>query len=775
MYWDSSYFFDGSEATEGGRLHYNPDDYRPAQQQGLPSGPSGYGAAQAGPQDGEIRTIPIAGTNKVQIQYYNGSEGYWENGNIVDASSAGGGSGVDHYGDVSGNTAATLASNERRDALTQAFNEAEARRDQANLDRDWALSMGDRETARAKQADANHWAGVAAQHDANLEALTARGQDITAQGNAQQFQVGMANVAQAKYDSDQRFQVGMAGAVNDQQRNEIADRWNKEQAAIAKMEDETKRVLGGQQNQVAQFGAETDRAARMGTLALDNNKFIQEMATSPRNLIAHFFTQRGLAPDWNAVINGTPVAQGAALVPSSVMNAYTPTTAPVQFNGTPGNVAAGSVGNAVNSGGVGRNQFIGSSTASAPALAAAGGGGGFAAPPPFQPTRIAAYGGVASAPGVTSSVSSPPAGGNQGASGSYGNSFVQAAPPNATNLGSNPAYQWSDQQQGWINPKNGLMDDGLGHYWNTGTQQWHWIEGDEPYRAMAEGGYTTDRRVLTGDAVSPDPMAGGAKPELIDNPTGAPLYIKNHQQTRDWFRRYGAWPQFPQGNKPSMGRPYRGDLRTPFQPRPVFPGAPNGGQLGTIAGQPLAPPPPQMADRLSAYGQFAAPPAQQYAQAPAPVQIPYGNDSVARQIPYPQQQAGTLPPTRFALGTDNSAAYAAQGMGSAWIPSSQTQYDTNTMPAALRGLASYGFSPPPSLYSAATGQIAPTLNMGLNANNSKIGVLPSLQGLNRMTKGEQGLYRGYAEGVGGIPWDDLTDYISRGTANLQKAAVSRAA
>lgn len=553
------------------------------------------------------------------------------------ADSSGGSSGPDHYGEVSGNTAATLASNEKRDALTQAFNEAEAKRDQANQDRDWALSMGDRETAKAKQADANHWAGVAAQHDANLEALTARGQDITAQGNAQQYAVGMANVAQAKYDSDNRFQVGMAGAVNDQQRNEIADRWNKEQAQIAKMEDETKRVLGGQQNQTAQFGAETDRAARMGTLALDNNKFIQEMATSPRDLFSLYFMQRGLAPDWNAVTNGSPVAQGAALAPADVMNAYTPTTAPVQFGGTPGNVAAGSVGNAVNSGGVGSNQFIGPSTATAPA-AAAGGGGGGSAPPPFQPTQIAAYGGA------------------------------QIPHSEPVNRAITPTIQIPAVAADSASPRG--QSDGLGHYWNSDTQAWHNENDGSPYVPMlAYGGFTQARQFVTGDAPMRDPRAGGARPEMIENPTGAPIRVHN---SADTARMMGYMP-------------------------------------------------------------------------------------------------------RFALGTDASAAYGANGMGNAWIPESQTQYDTSTMPAALRGLAGYGVPITPSLYSAATGQVAPTLNMGLSANGRGIGVLPSLQGMNRMTPGEQKNYRGYAEGVGGIPWDDLTDFISRGTANLQKAAVSRAA
>ena len=39
-----------------------------------------------------------------------------------------------------------------------------------------------------------------------------------------------------------------------------------------------------------------------------------------------------------------------------------------------------------------------------------------------------------------------------------------------------------------------------------------------------------------------------------------------------------------------------------------------------------------------------------------------------------------------------------------------------------------------------------------------------------MTPGEQELYRGYAEGVVGVPWADLVDYLSKGTQSLRTAA-----
>ena len=61
--------------------------------------------------------------------------------------------------------------------------------------------------------------------------------------------------------------------------------------------------------------------------------------------------------------------------------------------------------------------------------------------------------------------------------------------------------------------------------------------------------------------------------------------------------------------------------------------------------------------------------------------------------------------------------------------------------------------------------------MGAAYGSSGGGTLASMQGLGRMTPGEQELYRGYAEGVG-VPWADLVDYISRGRRTFRTAARS---
>src|SRR6185312_3434679 len=59
------------------------------------------------------------------------------------------------------------------------------------------------------------------------------------------------------------------------------------------------------------------------------------------------------------------------------------------------------------------------------------------------------------------------------------------------------------------------------------------IAGGTPIwlQKMAAGGPTHAQLLMTGDAAGPNPQAGGAMPEIIHNPTGAPLdVIPNPQQ-----------------------------------------------------------------------------------------------------------------------------------------------------------------------------------------------------------------------------------------------------
>lgn len=576
-------------------------------------------AAAATPQPAPRTPGGVPYQEKVELRWNDtvGKYEVWKDGvfdgwQTPSGGTGGGSAAVDHFGDVSGNQAAVIGEDARQFDATNALDqkkfeadEAERRRQAAIDERNLALSQGNLDLARSKQADANHWAGVSAEIERERNA-------ITAQGNQLQHAAAMAGVEQAREDSNKRFQVGMAGAVNDQQRNQVEAQWNAEQAAIAKMEDETKRILGAQQNQVAQFGQETDRAARMGTLALDNNKFIAEQARSPRDLPGLFMMQRGIAPDWQTILAGGTPGTGASLIPADVMRAYVPTTAAPTFNGTPVNQSAAGVG-----------------AASAAGIAAAGAGNqfinanGFTSNPAPQQQVQPAY-----APPVAP--------------------IQQPQQPPVTFSGWQPA------------PAQALS-------FKYGVPA---VAAD--YRAA--GGPTTAEHVVAGDAPAADPSAGGALPEGIWNPTRAPLFIQPNPETARMMALYGA--------------------------------------------------------------------------------------------------------RRFAYGTDNSQAYADAGMGGAWIPDSENSYaasQPHEMPNALKQLAAYGYPISPALYASHTGSFAPTLNMSNAYRERGGGTLFGLQTLNNMSPSEQEAQRGISEGVIGMPWNDLVDYIARGTAGLRTAQQARAA
>ena len=400
-----------------------------------------------------------------------------------------------------------------QDDRDRAYKEAQDKIDQANKDRDYALSVGDQALAKQRQADANYWSGVQAQIDQDRNGLTARGQDID-------YATAMAGIAQQKYDSDQRYMIGMANATNDADRNRIEALWNREQAAIAVMEDETKRILGGQANQTAQFSAETDRAARMGNLALDNNKFIQQMATSPRDSFGLYMMQRGLAPDWDTMANGGTPGQGASLVPADVMNAYKPVTAPPTFTaGTPANPAAANVGKASGSYAPAANPFI-QPLGSVPAPAAPA-----AAPAPWKPTPLPQGG--------------PPQ--------------VKAEAPYAGVRNTDVAglNEWTGQT-GLLGPSK--VSDYTSNGWKVYGQGGGEITDPNmdispgatiTVRRFAGGGYTTAPMFMAGDSPARNPAAGGARPEIIENPTGAPIRVRPNPKT---VAAYGGW-------KPSVSRP----------------------------------------------------------------------------------------------------------------------------------------------------------------------------------------------------------------------------
>lgn len=656
---------------------------------------------------------------------------------------AAGAAGPDHFFDVSGNQQASLAADrfqfDNVSAYQQAVLSAQREKDAA----DQAMAQGNLTLAREKEANAQRWQQVAAD-------LQGRGQDMD-------FQTAQMQIAQAKYASDQQFQVGMANAQNDTQRNAITAQWNQEQAAIAKMDDETKRILGGQANQTAQFGAETGRQVGMGNLALENNKFIADMASGARgaDLFSLYFMQRGIAPDWNTMAAGGTPATGATLAPADVMNAYRPTTGAPVFNGTPQNSAAAQVGQAT-AGGVAAsaapNAFIGPSQASAPAP--------MQAPAPYRTANASVE---------------PPRDINP-----EGAKLLNGVPMASIRPGMNLATVGGDQAG---------SNFGLPTYYDSaktlqvkptdmiksGTQVW--IEG--PTR-MAEGGFTTARQFMAGDSLQRDPSAGGARPEVIENPTGAPIRVQGNPDNMMEMRgRYGA-PGGGMGRPEGMGNvvQYGGD--NVQREAPVVAQAPGwgGGDWRDLMARFRAEPQPQEPPehRAARMAQARA----QWAQ------------SRARWAQYGGNWGGggwngggpiTTQPMmpRFALGTAaaSQAQFQAQGMGDSFIPTSGNAYaagQTEPMPNRLAMLARYGFPVTPSLYANTTGGVLPQSNMGSAFTvGRQAGVLPSLQSLNSMSPGETELYKGYAEGVAKVPWRDLVNYLGQATQNLKGAQRARAA
>lgn len=203
----------------------------------------------------------------------------------------------------------------------------------------------DAETARLN-SERDYILGMAnATTDAERVALDdKRRQDEVAIANMTQnvnFTLGQQNNQLGAYNADtdrmrsmQNYYASMANATNDAARVGIEDNTRLDRNSQFNAEQTNQFTLGQQGNQTNQFGAETDRANRMGTLALENNKFIADMSSNPRDMFALYAMQRGVAPDWGTIMSGGTPATGSALAPASVMNAYTPTTNAPTFNAT---------------------------------------------------------------------------------------------------------------------------------------------------------------------------------------------------------------------------------------------------------------------------------------------------------------------------------------------------------------------------------------------------------------------------------------------------------
>lgn len=618
---------------------------------------------------------------------------------------------------------------------------------------DNAQKVGDAAAAARAQESLDYWKGIAAGQQGDANALTARGQDI---GSADsQYSTQMQ-----KYDSDQRYQVSMAAATTDQQRMQIEAQHNAELAAIAQMQD----YRTGQSNQTDQFGAETSRATGMGQLQLDTNKFLGDYASGARgsDLFSLYFLERGMNPDFNAMAAGQPLATGAGIKPGDPMKAYTPTTAAPDF--TKPNPYTDKVGQASAAGvAVSQqpNSFIGPSTAVAPT------------PPPAAPAF------TPSAP-----VQSPQAAQQQAQM-----AYSGVRNEDVAGLGVGQSKQVTTGGAGTSNVAD-YQHDGYGyHVFDTNGNP---VTGDiAPGTAITVtrypmGGYTTARKIMTGDSPHPNPAAGGARPEVVENPTGAPLIVRpNAQSYHDLGVAAPAQsvPGSTFGTGPSMAEHF-GPM-TWESAQAMFPHfrSAGGGGGSRRAGSP--------------YTQMGASPAQQYGQwtqggpgngtdphaAMAANNGPATGQAAAMAQMTPADMMATIAraqaagAVRYALGTgvDNSQAFQDAGIGSAWIPSSNNSaYAGTNLPPRLQALAQYGFPLTPGMVNSTTGQVMPQMNIGYAFNQRGMGVAPSLQTINHMSPGEQEAEKGLVEGVGKLSWRDVINGLAAPTQNLATATRAKA-
>ncbi len=354
-----------------------------------------------------------------------------------------------------------------------------------------SASIANNQNSEATSA-ANNTASNAtsAANNAASNATTQRGQDLS-------YQDAVAKTQQLYYDSNLKYQQAMATATTDQQKAQADAVHNAELAVIAQMNDTTQLQLGQQKNQVDQYNNELTHQAAMANAANTNNDTIAKLASSPVNSPALYFMQRGYAPDWNTLAQGGQLPQGQAWVPTNPMTAYTPVTPPVDFSKplvnpytsqvTPYAQQEAAFGNA-------QNPYI----TSAPQ-------GGFQTGPANT-----------GAP-TTSASGSQPFDWNL-VRGSETGVANQAIPTGATTWsgytgGAGPSN--TSDYSGWKvlgssgQPLSGNIDP------NTLITLQH----------MAYGGVTRATQFMAGDAASPNPSAGGAQPEIIQNPTGAPLSV----------------------------------------------------------------------------------------------------------------------------------------------------------------------------------------------------------------------------------------------------------
>jgi hypothetical protein len=326
--------------------------------------------------------------------------------------------------------------------------------------RDAYLRIGELELAQNAQKRADYWEG-------QKIALEKERINLENQGQQLNFYARMAELESQRQDSTNRFIIGMANAQNDAERTRLEAAWRREQAQIAKMQEETQRALGEWQARTAQFRAETERQVALGNLGLEVNKFIAELARSPRDFATLWFMQRGIAPDWNTIASGGTPATGQPLAPVNPFTLYTPTTRGPSFNMPTS--AYSQVGSQIGSYTPGENPWLNMGPATTGALEVPG----------LEMPSFLRY--------------------------------IDTSPPEGPSI---PDINF----RGIIPPE--LMQ----------------IPGELP--TAATGGFTTAPMFLVGDSPGPDPERG-ARPELVINPTRAPIKVIPHKKTAKMLAMYG--------------------------------------------------------------------------------------------------------------------------------------------------------------------------------------------------------------------------------------------
>lgn len=670
-------------------------------------------------------------------------------------------------------------------------------------ERDYWLALGEYDLANQAQINANYW----------------QQQNIMLQQ-----QLALAEHELAKYQTDLNYQIAYAQATSDADRNRLNKARDQELAAIEKMKDDTARAISGKQLNIDAYGAETERQLGLGSLAQQNNEFIQRLYSNPRDHFGLFFMQRGVTPDWDQLAQGN-VIQGDPLRVRDPLSVFNPTvTMPTDFNITPGQ-SYGQVGSF--SGGV----QLRDPTAGLPAPGNLPSLKGPQFTPVGQPPQAPKSTGVpGSFSGGQSYTDINPGGlqggvpaallkpglnlstfGAVGGQGGYGRDFNTGtafwdmgmtrpigsdeyiAPGSQVwiNYNPNPSGLTVPVSAGsnTVSPRSGGIPQIPGQEYVPGMPMY--AEGTISQIADFFGNnspFIRDRMFMAGDNNNRNPFSGGAKPEAIINPTGAPLAIANTNQTKniigDLKNRY------PRNSVPSMfadfgnffrNLPQRGGPFANIMPawqnyRGMMSQVPQQfGTYGPQSGVMTSPLVSQFAD-YGYYGPTVNQPQDimndRYEAARRSYVNAYGrptgfnpnqplvgdNFNMFGGGQLPRYASGTLPDVAGPLGIRNSNNDWARG--------------TQNIPSQMRMLMDYGMPIAPGTLGAVTGNPGAPLNVSTAFAARGGGILPSLQTLRGMPTGERANFQGYAEGPVGISYADIIDYLTGATRKLGRAQAS---